>query len=58
MKYICLVYHEEEKLDALSQGELDALVAECDGWVKELAESGHHIFSAALQSPRTATTAR
>jgi hypothetical protein len=58
MKYICLVYHEEKKLDALSQGELDALVAECDDWVKELAQNGQHVFSAGLQSIRTATTVR
>ena len=27
MKYLCLVYHEEQKLDALSQPQMDALVA-------------------------------
>src|SRR5262249_19258369 len=58
MKYICLVYHEEEKLAALSQDELDALVGECGVWVAELAKTGHHVFSAGLQSVRTATTLR
>src|ERR1700687_957373 len=58
MKYICLVYHEEKKLDALTQDELDALVGECGVWVEELDKGGHHVFSAGLQSIRTATTVR
>ncbi|HEV3255309.1 MAG TPA: YciI family protein [Gemmataceae bacterium] len=58
MKYICLVYHEENKLDALSQAELDALVGECRAWVLELETGGHHVCSAGLQSVRTATTVR
>jgi hypothetical protein len=58
MKYICLVYHEEKKLDALSQQELDALVGECGAWVEQLAKGGHHVFSAGLQCVRTAMTLR
>jgi len=58
MKYICLIYHEEQKLAALTQDELDALVAECGVWVADLAKGGHHVFSAGLQSIRTATTLR
>lgn len=58
MKYLCLVYHQEEKLDALSQTELDTLVRACIGWVEDLQRGGHHVFSAGLQSFRTATTVR
>lgn len=29
MKYICLVYHDEEKLEAISQSELDTIVLDC-----------------------------
>jgi hypothetical protein len=58
MKYLCLVYHEEHKLEALSQSQMDALVAACLGWVEELERSGHHIFSAGLQSVRNAATVR
>ena len=58
MKYICLVYHEEKKLAALSQNELEALVGECGAWVEELAKGGHHVFSAGLQCVRTAMTVR
>ena len=55
-KYACLVYHDEKKLGALTQAELDALVADCVAWVEDLNRSGHHVFSAGLQSPKTATT--
>jgi hypothetical protein len=58
MKYACLVYHEEQKLDALSEGELAEIAGECGAWVGELEEGGHHVFSAGLQSVRTATTVR
>lgn len=56
MKYLCLVYQDDNKLDALSQGKLDALVGAVTGWVEQLERGGHHIFSAGLQSVRTATT--
>jgi hypothetical protein len=58
MKYACLVYHDETKLDDLSQAELDALVRECAAWVQELEKGGHHVNSAGLQSVRTALTVR
>lgn len=58
MKYACLVYHEQDKLEALSQAQMDALVGACVGWVDELERGGHHIYSAGLQSVPTATTVR
>jgi hypothetical protein len=58
MKYACLVYHEEKKMNALSEAELSAVVGECGAWIEELAKGGHHVFSAGLQSIGTATTIR
>ncbi|HTI51031.1 MAG TPA: YciI family protein [Planctomycetaceae bacterium] len=58
MKYACLVYHEEEKLNSLSQAQMDGLVGACMNWVEDLERGGHHIFSVGLQSLRTATTVR
>ena len=58
MKYLCLVYQDEKKLDALSQSELDSVVGACMAWVEELEQGGHHVLSAGLQSVRTATTVR
>ena len=57
-KYLCLVYQDPGKMEALSQGELDTLVAECVVWVDEIEKSGRHIYSAGLQSVRSATTLR
>ena len=58
MKYLCLVYYDEKKLEALSKGEFDALVAESLAHVDELRNSGHHVAAEALQSVQTATTIR
>jgi hypothetical protein len=58
MRFLCLVYHEEEKLAALSQSQMDSLVGACIGWVEELEKGGHHILSAGLQSVRSAATVR
>lgn len=58
MKYLCLVYHEEQKLAALNQAQMDGLVRACSNWVEDLEKTGHHIYSAGLQSPATATTVR
>jgi hypothetical protein len=58
MRFLCLVYQEEEKLAALSQREMDSLVGACIGWVEELEKTGHHILSAGLQSVRSAVTVR
>ena len=58
MRFLCLVYQEEEKLAALSQREMDSLVGACVGWIEELEKGGHHLMSAGLQSVRSAATVR
>jgi hypothetical protein len=58
MRFLCLVYQEEEKLAALSQRQMDSLVGACIRWVEELEKGGHHILSAGLQSVRSAATVR
>src|SRR5262245_48006397 len=58
MKYLLLINHEEQRLAAMSQPQSDALVAACVGFVGELDQGGHHIYSAGLQSPTTATSVR
>jgi hypothetical protein len=56
--YLCLVYYDEKKLEALSRSELDALVGEPLAYDGVLRKSGHYIVSDALQSVQTATTVR
>ncbi|HZF33680.1 MAG TPA: YciI family protein [Candidatus Angelobacter sp.] len=58
MKYLCLVYYDERKLDALPKSEFDALVREAFAYNDVLRESGHYVVSNALQPVDTATTIR
>ena len=58
MKYLCLVYHEEAKIDALPKSEYDAIVREVLDYREELRRGGHYITSDGLQSVHTATTIR
>jgi hypothetical protein len=58
MKYLCLAYEEEKKLNDLSRGEWDALRGETLAYVEILRKSGQLILTNALQSARTAATVR
>src|SRR5438552_2964051 len=58
MKYLCLVFNEEKKLEAMSKSEWDALVAEHLAYDEVLRKSGHFIVAEALQPVQTATTVR
>ena len=51
MKYLCLVYLDENRLGEVGD-------SECKGCVDGLRESGHHIAAEALASVHTATTVR
>jgi hypothetical protein len=58
MKYLCMAYEEESKLNALSQSEWDALRTETLSYLDELKKSGYLIVAEPLQSVRTAATVR
>jgi hypothetical protein len=58
MKYLCLIYYDEHKLDALSSSEFDALVREAVDYDERMRESGHYVTSNALQPTPTATSLR
>lgn len=58
MKYLCLVYYDEKKMQQLSQQEWDTLNQECMGCVESLTEGGHFLEGAPLLSTETATTLR
>ena len=51
MKYLCLVYSEEGKLEAVSD-------RECMAFGEELRRDGHRLAAEALQPIQTATTVR
>jgi hypothetical protein len=58
MKYVCLAYEEEEKLNGLSKSDWDSLRNETLAYLEELRERGYIMAVEALQSTRTATTVR
>ncbi|MGA8595736.1 MAG: YciI family protein [Bryobacteraceae bacterium] len=58
MKYLCLVFIDEKKLDALSKEESDRLDRESLAYDDALRKSGHFLAAQALQSVHSATTVR
>ena len=58
MKYLCIAYEEERKLNELSEGEWQALREETLNYVDTLRKSGRLIVTHALQSATTASTVR
>jgi hypothetical protein len=55
MKYLCLVYSDEQKLHSLPESPKDA---ECIAYDEKIRKSGHMITGQALQPVETATTVR
>ncbi len=58
MKYLCLVYHEESKVEALPESEYAAIVDDVLDYREELRQCGHYIASSPLQPVRSAATVR
>ena len=58
MKYMCIAYEEQRKLDELSQGEWQALRQETLDYVESLRKEGRLIITHALQGAATASTVR
>jgi hypothetical protein len=58
MKYLCLIYQDDAKLDTLPDSEYNEVVADTLAYREELKQSGHYITSSPLQPPRTAATIR
>jgi hypothetical protein len=58
MKYLCLIYDEEKKLEAMAKPEADALMGEYFAFTKAIKASGHYLGGNDLQRVRSATTVR
>ena len=58
MKFMCLTYEEEAKLNALSSSEWAALRSETIAYVEELRSIGRLVTTYALQSTRRTATVR
>jgi len=58
MKYICLAYEEERKLNSMSRSEWDALRKEILDYLKEIRTGGYLLAAEPLQGIHTAATVR
>jgi hypothetical protein len=58
MKFMFMIYHDENVLDAMPEKEMQALVDSAIEYADEIRRSGHYVASDALQRTRTARTVR
>ena len=58
MRYLCLIYDEEQKLAAMPKSESDAFMGEYFAFTDGIRKSGHYLAGEALQPVGTATTVR
>ncbi len=58
MKYVALVYYDENIMKTMSQSEWDALNQECMACVENLQAKGHFLGGEPLQTVDAATTVR
>jgi hypothetical protein len=58
MKYLCLIYDEERKLETMPKTESDAFMGEYFAFTDGIKKSGHYLGGEALQPVQTATTVR
>jgi hypothetical protein len=50
MKFMFMIYHDEDELDALPEGEMQALVDSALDYDAEIRRSGHYIQNVPLPS--------
>jgi hypothetical protein len=58
MRFMFMIYHDENVLDAMPEKEMQALVDSAIEYAEEIRRSGHYIASDALQPALTARTIR
>lgn len=58
MKYLCMIFYDEKKLDSLSKEEYQALADQSLAYDDVLRNSGHLLANQALQSVHAAITIR
>jgi len=58
MKFLCLSYMDEKKIELLSENEREAFIKECAAYDDILRKSGHFIRLEALESARKSKTLR
>ena len=58
MRYMCLIYDNEQTWAKMSKAEADAVMGEYFAFTKDIRDSGHYQAGEALQAVSSATTVR
>jgi len=58
MKFMFMIYHDEQVMEAMPKQEMQGLVDSALDYDDQIKRSGHYIVSNALQSSRTARAIR
>ncbi len=58
MKYLCLIYDDEQQMAAMPKDEADAFMGAYFAFTEQIRESGHLVAGEALHRVHTATTVR
>ena len=58
MRYVCVIYDDEQKMAGMSKEESDAFMGEYFAFTDGIKKSGHYLGGEALQPVQTATTVR
>ena len=58
MRYVCMIFFDARRLDALTQDERAALVAEAAAYDDDLQAGGHLVWAHRLERPDAAITVR
>jgi hypothetical protein len=58
VKYLCLIYDDEKKVNGMAKDEADAFMGEYFAFTDGIRQSGHYVAGEALQPVETATTVR
>jgi hypothetical protein len=58
MRYLCLLYGDENRWEKVSKAEMDALYEEYVAFTEDIKRSGHHLAGDPLYPTRAAATVR
>jgi hypothetical protein len=56
MKYLCLIFDEEQTFETMPKSQLDALMDEYRAFGESIRKSGHYVNGSQLAPTRTAST--
>jgi hypothetical protein len=58
MKYLCLIYDEEKKMNAMPKTEREQLMSDYYAFTEDVRKKGHYVAGEALHPVNSATTVR